>query len=135
MDSKAIEGKDIFQCKECGACCKGFGGTYISEDDIKKISEYIDTVPEIFISKYCTKSGTKYVLIQGEDKNCIFYNKEQQCTIHPVKPYMCRAWPFIKTILLNPENWNTMAGSCRGMQKDIEHNTLKKIVASEIKLL
>ncbi len=135
MDSKILTGKNIFQCRECGVCCKGYGGTYISEGDIEKISKYINTIPEIFINKYCTKSGSKYVLIQGKDENCIFYNKEQQCTIHPVKPYMCRAWPFIKTIIANPENWNAMAGSCPGMQKNIEHNVLKKIIKSEINLL
>ena len=135
MDSKTLKGKDIFQCLECGACCKGFGGTYISGNDIEKISKYIDISPEIFLKRYCVESGSKYVLIQGKDDNCIFYNKDKQCTIHPVKPYMCRAWPFIKTIISNPENWNAMAGSCPGMTKDIKHSILKKIVGYEMKLL
>ena len=135
MDSKTFKGEDIFICQECGACCKGFGGTYISEDDIKKISNFIDTDPEIFLNKFCTMSGSKYVLIQGKDENCIFFDKEKQCTIHPVKPYMCKAWPFIKTIVSNPENWDAMAGSCPGMKKDVEHDIIKKIVAYEIKLL
>ncbi len=135
MESKALKGDDIFKCQECGACCNGFGGTYISEDDIKKISIFIDTDPEIFLNKYCTISGSKHVLIQGKDENCIFFDKEKQCTIHPVKPYMCKAWPFIKTIVENPENWDAMAGSCPGMRKDVEHNIIKKIVGYEIKLL
>jgi len=135
MNSETLKGEDIFQCQECGACCKGFGGTYISKNNAEKISKYIDVIPEIFIDKYCTKSGSKYVLIQGKDDNCIFYNKEKQCTIHPVKPYMCKAWPFIKTVISNPENWNAMAGSCKGMKKHIEHHTLKRIVEYEMKLL
>ncbi|MCD4744357.1 MAG: YkgJ family cysteine cluster protein [Desulfobacteraceae bacterium] len=135
MDYRPLKGEDIFKCMECGACCKGFGGTYISEEDIEKISKYINISLEIFLDKYCTMSGSKYVLAQGKDDNCIFYDKEKQCSIHPVKPYMCKAWPFIKTIISNPENWNAMAGSCPGMKKDIEHDILKKIVDSEIKLL
>ena len=135
MDSKTLKGEDIFICQECGACCKGFGGTYVSENDIKKISTFIDTDQKIFLDKYCTMSGSKYVLIQGKDGNCIFFDKEKQCTIHPVKPYMCKAWPFIKTIVSNPENWDAMAGSCPGMKKDVEHDIIKKIVAYEIKLL
>ena len=135
MDYKPLKGDDIFKCQECGACCKGFGGTYISEKDIEKISKQINVDPEIFLDKYCTMSGSRYVLAQGKDDNCIFYNQEKQCTIHPVKPYMCRAWPFIKTIISNPENWNTMANSCPGIKKDIEYDILKKIVGSEIKLL
>ena len=135
MDSKVLKGEDIFKCLECGACCKGFGGTYVSENDIKKISEFINVDPKIFINRYLTESGSKYVLVQGKDDMCIFYDKEKQCTIHPVKPYMCKAWPFIKAIISNPENWNAMAGSCPGIQKDIEHNILKKIIEYEIKLL
>lgn len=135
MVSDTLKGEDIFQCQECGVCCKGFGGTYISKDDIENISKYINVIPEKFIDKYCTKSGSKYVLIQGKDNNCIFYNGEKQCAIHPVKPYMCKAWPFIKTIISNPENWNAMAESCKGMKKDIEHNILKKIAGTEIKLI
>lgn len=135
MESKVSKGEDIFKCKECGACCKGFGGTYITENDIEKISEFIGTEPEVFLEKYCTLSGSKHVLIQGKDESCIFFDPKKQCTIHPVKPYMCRAWPFIKTIVSNPENWDAMAGSCPGMEKNINHNTLIKIVKHEIELL
>ena len=135
MDSKVFKGEDIFICQECGTCCKGFGGTYVSEDDIEKISNYVDVTPEIFITRHCAKSGSKYVLIQGKDDNCVFYNKEKQCTIHPVKPYMCKAWPFIKTILSNPENWDAMAGSCPGMKKNVPHDVLRQIVKYEIGLL
>ena len=123
---------DVFKCLECGACCKGFGGTYISEDDIKKISQHINIDPEIFLTRYCVVSGSKHLLAQGKDDSCIFYDKEKQCTIHPVKPYMCKAWPFIKTIMSNPENWNIMANSCPGMKKDVPHEILKKIVQEKI---
>ncbi|MCP4719352.1 MAG: YkgJ family cysteine cluster protein, partial [Desulfobacteraceae bacterium] len=64
-----------------------------------------------------------------------FFDKEKQCTIHPVKPYMCRAWPYIKTIIKNPENWNAMAGACPGMKKNIPHKDLIRIIAHESQLL
>jgi hypothetical protein len=44
---------------------------------------------------------------------------------------MCKAWPFIQTIILHPENWNAMANSCPGMKKDIPHKDLQEIVALE----
>lgn len=122
---------DIFECQLCGDCCKGFGGTYVTEQDIKEICKYIDSDKEKFKSTYCDPSGSRFVLTRGKDGCCIFFEKEKQCTIHPVKPYMCRAWPFIKTILKNPENWNIMANSCPGMKKDIPHDALKKIVKIE----
>lgn len=131
MDSEFKAGDDIFECKLCGNCCKGFGGTYVTEQDIINISAYIGFDPEKFIARYCDRSGSRHVLTLGIDEHCIFFDKTSQCTIHPVKPYMCKAWPFIRTIIKHPENWNAMANSCPGMKKDIPYKDLKKIVAVE----
>ncbi len=135
MGSEFNTGNDIFQCRQCGECCTGFGGTYVTEQDIKNIADYINVETEKFISKFCDMSGTRHVLSQGENEKCIFFDMEKQCTIHPVKPYMCRAWPFIQAIVKHPENWNTMANSCPGMKKNIPEETLKKIVSEELKKL
>ena len=135
MDSEFNTGDDIFQCQQCGECCTGFGGTYVTDKDIEKIAGYINIETEKFISKFCDLSGTRYVLSQGENEKCIFFDMEKQCTIHPVKPYMCRAWPFIQAVVNHPENWNAMAGACPGMKKDIPEKILKKIVSEELKKL
>ncbi len=126
---------DIFKCKKCGDCCTGFGGTYITDKDVKRISEYIQINADIFISKFCDVSGTRHVLTQRENGKCIFFDMEKKCTIHPVKPYMCRAWPFLAVVVQHPENWNAMADSCPGMKKDVPTEALKKIVSKEISML
>ena len=126
---------DIFECQLCGDCCNGFGGTYVTQQDIINISTYINFDPEKFISRYCDKSGKRNVLTLGKDGYCIFFDTGRQCTIHPVKPYMCKAWPFIQTIIKYPENWNAMANSCPGMKKNIPHKDLQKIVSREKKRL
>ncbi len=131
MDAEFKTADDIFECKLCGDCCEGFGGTYVSDDDIKKISEYIGFDPENFKQTYCDPSGSKFVLTRGKDGYCIFFDSQKQCTIHPVKPYMCRAWPFLKTIIKNPENWDAMANACPGMKKNIPDKDLKEIVRCE----
>ncbi len=135
MDSKINIGDDIFECKLCGDCCKGFGGTYVTQQDIRNISNYIQCDEDKFTEKYCDKSGSRFVLTLGPNGCCIFFDSTKQCTIHPVKPYMCRAWPFLKTIIKNPENWNAMSNSCKGMKKDIPDSDLKKIVTKEKKRL
>ncbi|OGR26874.1 MAG: Fe-S oxidoreductase [Desulfobacterales bacterium RIFOXYA12_FULL_46_15] len=135
MDSDPVTGEDIFTCRQCGDCCKGFGGTYVTARDIIHISEYISFNPDQFAMRYCEKSGSRHVLACGKDGRCIFFDKEKQCTIHPVKPYMCKAWPFIATLIRHPENWNTMANSCPGIKKDIPEKLLEKIVRLEKKKL
>lgn len=122
---------DIFICQQCGQCCKGYGGTYVSLDHINTIAGFIGVTPEAFIQQYCDQSGERYVLTRGKDGFCIFFDHEKQCTIHGVKPYMCRAWPFIQSVIDFPENWNIMAGACPGMKKDIPHQALVTIVKKE----
>ncbi len=125
--------KDIFTCQQCGDCCQGFGGTYVSNEDIKKIADFLKIDEKAFIKKYCVPSGSRYVLNQGSDEKCIFF--DGLCSIHHVKPYMCRAWPFIETVVNHPENWNAMANSCPGMVKNVPAKKIKEIVAKEIEKL
>lgn len=47
MTYKKIEPSDIFECKTCGECCKGYGGTYVSEEDISNIAEYIHVTIDV----------------------------------------------------------------------------------------
>ncbi|MBF0452812.1 MAG: YkgJ family cysteine cluster protein [Candidatus Magnetomorum sp.] len=104
----------LFHCQQCGDCCKGYGGTYVTDADIQKISHYKHVPLEQFIEKYCVKSGTKYVLAQAENGYCIFFDNKL-CTIHPVKPRMCRSWPYIESVLVDPGNWAIMGSCCPGI--------------------
>ncbi len=103
---------DIFKCEKCGDCCKGYGGTYVTANDIEAIAAYLKTDPESFIKDYCYMSGSRPVLAQKKDGYCIFWDKI--CTIHPVKPKMCKQWPFIKSVLIDVNNWQIMAGFLSG---------------------
>ncbi|MBF0302309.1 MAG: YkgJ family cysteine cluster protein [Desulfamplus sp.] len=132
-DSQFKTANDIFNCIMCGECCNGFGGTYVKNEDIERISAFIHCDSAEFRAKFCNKSGSKLVLSQSENGKCIFFDSEKQCTIHPVKPRMCRNWPFILTIISHPENWNVMADSCPGMKKNIPYETLRRIVSEKIK--
>ena len=107
----------VFTCKKCGKCCEGFGGTYVNSQNIQAIAKFINVDPKKFISQYCDLSGSRYVLKLGTNGYCIFFDKKQQCTIHDLKPPMCKAWPFIKAVKKHPENWNIIASSCPGMKK------------------
>jgi len=123
---------DIFSCRQCGQCCTGFGGTYVTDKDIVRISAYIAADPDTFVTSYCDMAGSRPVLTQGRDGRCIFFDTQKQCTIHPVKPRMCRAWPFLETLVNHPENWDAMASACPGMQPRVPGEALTRIVSGEI---
>ena len=118
-------GEEIFSCQQCGECCKGYGGTYVSQFDVDAIAAYIGTDPEQFVERCCTQSGNRLLLAQQESGFCIFW-KDRMCGIHPVKPKMCKTWPFIKSLLADPENWEKMASMCPGIRKGVPPEVVKK---------
>ncbi|MBW2442032.1 MAG: YkgJ family cysteine cluster protein [Deltaproteobacteria bacterium] len=126
MPSDPIDGNGLFECRLCGNCCKGYGGTFVTRQDIEAISRYIGTDSRKFVAEYCQLSGQKPVLAQRSDGYCIFWDK--LCKIHPVKPPMCKRWPFVKSLLVDSANWQIMADSCPGIQPDVAVHTLEKHV-------
>ncbi len=123
--SDKIEPERLFACRQCGECCHGYGGTYVSDTDIERISTFIGAEAAGFVAKYCRMSGSRPVLMQASDGYCIFC-KDSVCGIHPVKPRMCRAWPFIKSILVDVGNWHAMARACPGMKTDLDGETIRQ---------
>ena len=122
---------DIFTCQQCGDCCKGYGGTYVNEKDIKRIADYIHADPESFVKTYCRTTKKMPVLAQRKDDYCIFW--DGQCTIHPVKPRMCKAWPFIESVLIDINNWYIMAALCPGIRTDVSENKVRECVKNELR--
>ena len=130
MPSKPPPTSDIFNCIQCGDCCKGYGGTYVTEADIEAIATYIQKTPEIVRTQFCQMSGSRPLLKQREDGFCVFH--DQLCTIHPVKPRMCRAWPFIESVLIDANNWQMMGSCCPGIRTDQPAETVQACVAAQL---
>ncbi len=130
-NNSSIDSSDAFDCTMCGECCNGYGGTYVTEDDIKAIAEYTGTDPDSFVNDYCSFSNGRPLLKSGENGKCVFFR--EKCSIHPVKPRMCREWPFIPAVLNEPGNWELMADACPGIKTDVDKETLKKITEAELK--
>jgi len=128
-DTEEASGDTVFVCSQCGECCIGYGGTFVTHQDIERISAYIGTDPHKFVGQYCKLSGERPVLAQQDDGHCIFWDKI--CTIHPVKPQMCRKWPYIESLLVDFENWNIMASMCPGMKKDASFRVVKDRIKND----
>ncbi len=122
--------KEIFKCQQCGDCCKGFGGTFVTEKEIEKIAGRVDTDTQTFVEKYCQISGGKALLAQSKDQYCIFW--DGRCSIHPVKPRMCKKWPFLKSVLVDINNWHIMASLCPGIRTDVPDSIIKACVTQEL---
>lgn len=130
MISDTIKASDLFECKKCGDCCKGYGGTFVSPDDIKAIAAFIGEPPERFPERYCQISGNRPVLAQHDNGYCVFW--DGKCAIHPVKPRGCKAWPFIKGVLADVANWHIMSQFCPGIRTDLPDDMVLKYVRAVV---
>jgi Fe-S-cluster containining protein len=131
MNCDPVAPQDLFTCQYCGQCCKGYGGTYVTESEIDAICRYLCLDRQKFMQDYCRISGGKPLIAQAESGYCMFW--DQLCTIHPVKPRMCRKWPFIESILVDARNWQSMAASCPGMRTDFSDDQIQKCVFELVK--
>ena len=103
--------QDRFECTQCGTCCQGEGGIYLSPEEIQAIARFLDLSPEAFLNQYCIqKNGRVYIHVR-QDGYCHF-SREGRCSIHSVKPSPCRQWPFFKPMLKDQANWEAARNSC-----------------------
>jgi Fe-S-cluster containining protein len=130
MPSNAPKITDLFVCTQCGDCCKGYGGTYVTSKEIDAIAAFIGVERDCFIGRYCQISGGRPLLAQGENGYCLFW--DTVCTIHPVKPRMCRHWPFIAAVVKEAANWRIMAQACPGMRTELPETLIVQCVQTEI---
>lgn len=131
MPSDDLKPEALFACMRCGGCCRGYGGTYVDAEDIAAIAAFIRTDPSVVVERHCRLSGGKHLLAQREDGYCVFW--DETCTIHPVKPRMCRRWPFIESVVAEPQNWLIMAGFCPGMRTDIPLPRVRDCIEAVLK--
>ncbi len=131
MPSPPNEPEAIFECRQCGDCCRGYGGTFVTGRDIEAIAAFIDTDPASFVANCCRFSGKRLLLAQKDDGYCIFWDRN--CTIHPVKPQMCRRWPFIESVLRDAANWRIMASMCPGMNAEAQEHRIRQSVCEALR--
>lgn len=131
-DAAAQKGspEDIFTCRMCGDCCRGYGGTYLGDADLLAIAAYLGQDPAYFAEHSCRVSGGRRVLAQGPNGYCLYWDR--LCTIHPVKPRMCRAWPFIDAVMVDVRNWHAMATCCPGMRTDLPEEEIRTRVRQKL---
>lgn len=105
---------DLFECTQCGTCCQGEGGIYLSREEIDRISLFLKLSQDKFLKKFCLQKNGKIYIHIREDGYCHFSQKGL-CRIHQVKPAPCRQWPFFPPMLIDQINWETARNSCPGL--------------------
>ena len=109
-----------FECKMCGECCQGQGIT-LKDEEIKRIARFLDMKEDEFKERYCNRKRGRYELKTADSNYCIFLKKKGKnkvCGIHPVKPELCKRWPFFNAIISDEDEWKMVKDFCPGMNPE-----------------
>ena len=132
MEKRSSE-DTVFDCKMCGHCCKGAGGIVVSPADLERLSAFLQLSHEEIIDRYGEYSGKKLMIRRGDDDYCIFFKVGLGCTVHAGKPSICRAWPFFRGNLIDPESFEMAKDFCPGIQQDVRHEVFAKVGLTYLK--
>jgi hypothetical protein len=115
----AEKNRPVFECQQCGDCCVGRGGIYVKPQEAEEIAAFLSLDLEGFILRYMEDSpqGPRLGVRDGV---CIFV-EDNRCRVHPVKPFICRQWPFFPALLLDQEELEYAKGACPGIAPDCTH--------------
>jgi len=120
-----------FECTKCGACCRDehllvtmTGNDIVKiaavlglgpDDMLKTLDFYIVTngvsIPVGLerISSVATERGFAFMALKKmENGDCVFL-KDNLCMIHPVRPLVCRSFPFVFNDSKGQRNWGLSA--------------------------
>jgi Fe-S-cluster containining protein len=104
-----------FQCTRCGACCTGAPGfVWVNAEEIAAIAGYRGESVEETTALHTRQAHSGRSLREKPNGDCVFYDREQGCTIYPVRPRQCRTWPFWESNVVTPETWERTCEICPG---------------------
>jgi len=105
-----------FECVPgCIKCCAIPGLVFVHEREIPAMAEFFSLTPEQFIRKKLRRHfGRIYQLDMPTSEPCA-YLSENGCSIYPVRPAQCSAFPFWPENVADPQTWKKLGEFCPGI--------------------
>ncbi|MBU1260093.1 MAG: YkgJ family cysteine cluster protein [Planctomycetes bacterium] len=125
-----------FVCQQCGRCCSGpdEGVIWISKPQIQMLADFLGQSVKDVRKNHLKKFGFRYSIRENPcSKDCVFLvniDGSKGCAIYNVRPMQCRTWPFWPGNLQSPDDWNTAAKKCPGINKGklYTYDEIQKII-------
>lgn len=117
-----------FECNQCGICCTDKktivnltktdilrlkNGLKLETNELLEITSFYvlddsqssEIIDQMVIPPILTEKGKSFIALRKKENGiCIFYNQEKKkCRIYPIRPCLCRTFPFSFKMLENKE--------------------------------
>ena len=111
----------VFDCQQCGDCCSGRGGIHVRPHEVEAMAALLSMSAADFCRNYVEASALGPRLTVADTGVCVFLQAGNLCRVHSVKPFICRQWPFLPALLVNPDELEHAKGACRGLNPACTH--------------
>lgn len=88
---------------------------YASENDFKKIAEFLEMDFNAFLKMFTFEHNGKVSLKSRPEGPCVFY--ENGCSVYGVRPTQCRTFPFWQEIMKSRTRWEMQSLMCAGINQ------------------
>ncbi|UCG85906.1 MAG: YkgJ family cysteine cluster protein [Gemmatimonadota bacterium] len=125
MNSKPWYGNGLrFECTRSGNCCGGAPGVVrVTDEDVAKLARHLNLSDAEFREIYTREVGENELsLKEKSNHDCVFFERENGCSVYKLRPRQCRTWPFWHHVVESPERWSEEAQHCPGMNRGPLHS-------------
>jgi hypothetical protein len=109
----------VFDCRQCGDCCRGVGGILVTAAELTALAAFLGLSEAECRGRYLVDTAMG-LQVAAPDGACIFL-AGPRCGVHPVKPRICREWPFLAALVLHADEFEQAKGACPGLDADCPH--------------
>ena len=92
----------------------------VKPDEVKAMAALL-ALPEAEFCRRFVEASALGPRLTVADGVCVFLMPGGLCRVHPVKPFICRQWPFLPAILMDPDELDNAKTACPGLNPDCSH--------------
>jgi uncharacterized protein len=128
--NQSLEKQPVFDCRQCGECCRGDRGILATAAEIEAMAVYLGLSRADFAARYLvdTPLGPQLASPGGV---CVMQDGNL-CRVHPVKPRICREWPFLRALLEHADEFEAAKGACPGLATDAGHEEFIRAAREQV---
>ncbi len=114
----------VFDCRQCGECCHGDKGILVTPEEAENLAAFLGLTLGELQSRYLIASSLG-PQVGNWNGACIFL-ADNRCRVHPVKPRICREWPFLPALLAHADEFEAAKEACPGLNPEGSHADFRR---------
>lgn len=117
---------DCHGCRGCSECCRGMGSSIILDPyDVYRLTTGLGRSLQELLEEEVELNVVDGVILpnlrmSGQQQSCAFLNEEGRCSIHSLRPGICRLFPLGRYYENGSFQYFLQTGECRAVHSKVK---------------